>query len=74
MILSDKERGIDRTIIPANDCNRVQNAPLTNSVPSWWLEEETDPKQLETWIQQIKDGQITVEKQKGGEKNDNKYN
>ncbi|OGJ37987.1 MAG: hypothetical protein A3A82_00805 [Candidatus Pacebacteria bacterium RIFCSPLOWO2_01_FULL_47_12] len=32
IFLSDEERGIDPTCMPANDCGRVQNAPKRKEI------------------------------------------
>jgi len=31
--LTDEERGIDPTQMMANDCNRIQNAPIAGAIP-----------------------------------------
>ncbi len=59
--LSDEERGISRTLLAANDCGRVQNAPIRGKIPAWWLEEGT-PEQIQEWKRQLAIGKVILEK------------
>ncbi|MBI5150991.1 MAG: hypothetical protein HZA34_00265 [Candidatus Pacebacteria bacterium] len=60
IFLSDSERGIDRTKIAANDCGRLQNAPIRGKIPRWWLEEGTT-EQIKEWKRQLEAGEATLE-------------
>jgi len=65
LFLSDEERGItDRTTRMANDCFRIQNAPVRGEIMAWWIKEleETgeDPEILAEWKRQIEAGEARL--------------
>ncbi len=65
IFLTDEERGItDRTTGMANDCSRIQNAPVRGEIMAWWIldleESGEDPELLAKWKQQIASGEATL--------------
>lgn len=61
LFLTDEERGIDPTRMAANDCGRIQNAPVRGEIMAWWIEELRDtgenPELLTEWLRQLAAGE-----------------